>query len=76
MKCENHFSGKSKRNIIILSSTEFAGRVVKVKTVLSIKNMCHITSIDHFSYCIKYPTKKHIWVKLCKLSFNFIHQLF
>ena len=32
MKCQNLFSGKSKKNIINLSSSELAQRVVKVKS--------------------------------------------
>ena len=33
MKCQSLFSGKNKKNIINLSSAEFAQRVVKVKLI-------------------------------------------
>ena len=47
MKCQIFFSGKNKKNIISLSSTEFAQRVVKFKdeksvcsTIISILYAC------------------------------------
>ena len=36
MKCQTLFSGKNKKNIISLSSAEFAERVVKIKTSVNI----------------------------------------
>ena len=35
MKCQSLFSGKNEKNIINLSSAEFAKREVKVKLVLA-----------------------------------------
>ena len=37
MKCQNLFYGKNKKNIINVSSAEFAQRVVKVKVLIAIE---------------------------------------
>ena len=54
-KNQSLFSGKSKKNIVSLSSAEFAQRVVKVKNgILSRAMICPYMIADQSSLCFTY----------------------
>ena len=52
MKCQILFSGKNKKNNIILSSAENAQRVVKVKHKYGEDLLCSIIYSNYGIYCL------------------------